>query len=47
VPTPAELDAQPLWSFFMLWPDFIAQNGGLATTYAAPRVLTRDEMPGW
>jgi beta-mannanase len=47
VPTPAELDAQPLWSFFMLWPDFIDQNAGLAATYASPRVLTRDEMPGW
>ncbi|MCE9573180.1 MAG: hypothetical protein K8W52_08490 [Deltaproteobacteria bacterium] len=48
VPTPAELDAQPDWSFFMLWPDFIDQNqGGLQTTYAAPRVLTRDELPGW
>jgi hypothetical protein len=48
VPTPDELDAQPLWSFFMLWPDYIDQNqAGLVTTYGAPRVLTRDELPGW
>jgi hypothetical protein len=48
VPTPAELDAQPDWSFFMLWPDFIDQNqAGLQATFGAPRVLTRDELPGW
>jgi hypothetical protein len=48
VPSPAELDAQPLWSFFMLWPDFIDDDhGGLTSTYGADRVVTRDEMPGW
>jgi len=30
----------------MLWPDFYANND-LPSLYAAPSVLTEDEMPGW
>ena len=47
-PTPAILDSQPGWSFFMLWPDFVDENAAvLPGLYAAPRMITRDEMPGW
>jgi predicted chitinase len=47
-PTPGELANQPDWLFFMLWPDFIDQNqGALPGLYAAPNVITRDQMPGW
>ncbi len=48
LPTAAELLAQPLWTFFMLWPDFISGNqGALPALYAAPNVVTLDQMPGW
>ena len=47
-PTSAELAQQPDWAFFMLWPDFIAQNAAvLPALYAAPNVVTLDRMPGW
>ena len=48
LPTADELLAQPLWTFFMLWPDFISDNqAALPALYAAPNVVTRDQMPGW
>ncbi len=48
VPTSDELTAQPKWSFFMLWPDFLDDNAAaLPALYAAPNVITEDEMPGW
>lgn len=47
-PTAALLDSQPDWIFFMLWPDFVDENAGvLPGLYAAPRMVTRDELPGW
>ena len=40
--------AQPDWAFFMLWPDFIAENAAvLPGVYALPRMITREQMPGW
>jgi hypothetical protein len=48
VPTATELTQQPGWVFFMLWPDFIAQNqSALPSLYAAPNVVTLAQMPGW
>lgn len=48
VPTPAELAAQPAWTFFMLWPDFLDANAqSLQTAYRDPRVVTLAQMPGW
>ncbi len=48
VPSAAILIAQPRWTFFLLWPDFIAENSAaLPAVYAAPNVVTLDEMPGW
>lgn len=50
VPSSAQLEAQPWWTFFMLWPDFLEDNGNagrLVPLYDAPNVITRDEMPGW
>ena len=48
VPTSDELLAQPSWTFFMLWPDFISDNqSALPALYAAPNVVTLDQMPGW
>lgn len=47
-PTAALLAQQPGWAFFMLWPDFVAQNSGaLPALYSAPNVLTEEQMPGW
>jgi hypothetical protein len=48
VPTSDELAAQPKWSFFMLWPDFLDDNAGaLPALYGASNVITLDQMPGW
>lgn len=48
LPTADELASQPLWTFFMLWPDYIGQNqAALPALYGAPNVVTRDQMPGW
>jgi len=47
-PTADELLAQPLWTFFMLWPDFISDDqSALPALYSAPNVVTLDQMPGW
>jgi hypothetical protein len=47
LPTSDELTQQPLWTFFMLWPDFISMNqSALPTLYTAPNVITLDQMPG-
>jgi hypothetical protein len=41
-------NSQPDWIFFMLWPDFVDENAGaLPGLYSAPRMVTRDQMPGW
>jgi hypothetical protein len=48
LPTPAELAAQPRWSYVSLWPDFIDLNAeSLPALYRAPDVVTLAQMPGW
>lgn len=48
VPTPAVIDEQPDWVWFMTWCNFeTRQPDAVRTIYADPRVLTRDEMPSW
>jgi hypothetical protein len=48
LPSPAELAAQPRWSYLSLWPDFVERNAAaLPALYQAPNVVTLDKMPGW
>ncbi len=52
LPTAAELDAQPRWSFFMSWSELTFEaryNTGdaIRALYASPRVVTLDQTPGW
>ncbi len=50
LPTPAELAAQPRWTYFMGWAELVQQsdsNAQITATYTAPSVLTQDSMPGW
>ena len=48
VPTPELLDAQPDWSYFMLWAEYLDQNdpSEVQRTYWDDRVLVLDEMQG-
>jgi mannan endo-1,4-beta-mannosidase len=50
LPTPAELAAQPRWTFFMAWAELVYQGNTeqrIRELYLDPRVITLDEMPGW
>jgi mannan endo-1,4-beta-mannosidase len=50
LPTPAELAAQPRWTFFMPWAELVYEGQDdtqIRALYADPRVVTLDEMPGW
>ncbi|MGZ3449182.1 MAG: glycoside hydrolase family 26 protein [Polyangiales bacterium] len=50
LPTAAQLDAQPGWTFFMGWSELVAENnsqGAIKALFDSPRVVTLDEMPGW
>jgi mannan endo-1,4-beta-mannosidase len=48
MPTASLLQQQPLWVYAALWPDFTEENAAtLPALYAAPNVITLDEMPGW
>ena len=50
LPTPAQLADQPRWTFFMGWAELVFSTNSPAAiraTYAAPTVVTLDEMPGW
>lgn len=50
LPTPAELAAQPRWTFFMPWAELVYKGqdeAQIRALYADPRVVTLDEMPGW
>jgi mannan endo-1,4-beta-mannosidase len=47
IPTPAELAAQPRWTYFMVWADYLKSANSTAdiqNTYYSDRVLTLDEM---
>ncbi len=49
LPSAAELASQPRWTFFMAWAELVYKNStqAIKDVYAAPNVVTRDEMPGW
>jgi mannan endo-1,4-beta-mannosidase len=47
IPTPEQLDSQPLWTYFMVWSEYLTGNNSdaeIQRTYYAGRVLTLDEM---
>ncbi len=47
MPTPEILEAQPRWSWFMTWTNFLENNNTreeILALYRSPRVLTRDEV---
>ncbi len=50
LPTVAQLQNQSRMSFFMNWSYLLQQdnsNQTIQTLYNDPRIITRDEMPGW
>lgn len=50
LPTPERLANEPLWVFFMAWAELVYSRNSEARireVYNSPRVVTRDEMPGW
>ena len=50
LPSPTLFEnGQPDWSFFMGWSELTFNNSNekLNTIFHSPRVITRDEMPGW
>lgn len=50
LPSPTLFEnGQPDWSFFMGWSELTFNNSNekLNTIFHSPRVVTRDEMPGW
>ena len=50
LPTPEILAAQPRWTFFMSWAELVQEKNSVEAIkhiYAAPQVLTRDELPKW
>ena len=50
LPTAEELKTQPGWTFFMSWAELTVgynTKEEITELYAAPNVVTRDEMPGW
>ncbi len=50
LPSPSVLASQPRWVFFMPWAELVQEENSteeIQRIYNNPRVLTRDEMPGW
>lgn len=50
LPTAAQLQAQPKWTFFMSWSELTFRGNSTAqlkALYNAPNVVTLDKMPGW
>ena len=50
LPSPQMLTEQPRWTFFMPWAELVESSNSPAAIlrlYEDPRVITRDEMPGW
>ncbi|SEN79981.1 mannan endo-1,4-beta-mannosidase [Actinacidiphila rubida] len=47
VPTPSQLAAQPQWTWFMIWADYITSansSAGLQATFTSPRVLSQGQF---
>ncbi|MFC1435682.1 glycosyl hydrolase [Streptacidiphilus sp. N1-3] len=47
VPTPAQLASQPLWTWFMIWADYITSSNttsGLQATFNSARVLSQGQF---
>ena len=50
LPSPALLASQPRWVFFMPWAELVKESNStkeIVELYKDPRIITRDEMPGW
>lgn len=50
LPSADMLAAQPRWVFFMPWAELVKKSNStekIQGIYDNPRVITRDEMPGW
>lgn len=50
LPDAEVLETQPRWVFFMPWAELVKESNTtkqITTLYKNPRVLTRDELPGW
>ena len=50
LPNEELLAAQPRWIYFMPWAELVKKantNEEIKSVYNNPRVITRDEMPGW
>ncbi|MBN2279590.1 MAG: glycoside hydrolase [Candidatus Marinimicrobia bacterium] len=50
LPTHEVLANQPRWVYFMAWAELVKSHNTdeqIKTIYNNPRVLTRDELPGW
>lgn len=50
LPSPEVLNSQPRWTFFMVWAELVIESNTreeILNVYKDPRVLTRDELPGW
>lgn len=50
LPSASDLENAPKFVFFMSWAELIQMDNTpeqVKALYAAPRVLTRDELPGW
>ena len=50
LPSPGLLTKQPRWVFFMPWAELVKESNSpeeIIKLYNDPRVITRDEMPGW
>jgi mannan endo-1,4-beta-mannosidase len=49
MPTPAVLDKQPRWTWFMTWPNYLTEKNTpevVKAIYDDPRTLTREEIVG-
>lgn len=47
VPTPQILEQQPMWTWFMIWGDFVVTHNSpdaIRALYASPRVLTHEDF---
>lgn len=48
LPAPGTLTAQPLWTYFAMWPDFFSDDTTqIPALFDDPTVLTLSNMPGW